>query len=346
MKKMISAVMAAVMLFSIASSVNLTAFAATSGVWEYEINTDGTASISAYNGSGGDVTIPSSLNGVTVTAIYYDAFKGCSNVNYITIPSTIKTMGEGVFLECTNLKSIYVDNGNQNYSSMDGVLFSKDKRKLIQHPAGNSRSSYTVPDSVTSLEKYTFTNCHNLMNISLHDGIYIPSCKAFYYSGYYEDNRNWDGDALYIDNYFIELLRADGDFYVKEGTKSIAGCAFETLKLLSSVHLPDGLTTIGEYAFRKCTGLESVRIPDSTTQLGIGAFNACSSMEYITLPNKLTNIGLGAFAYCSALKSIALPNQLTEIPPMMFMGCESLTDVNIPKSVTVINPFAFDSCVL
>jgi hypothetical protein len=76
-----------------------------------------------------------------------------------------------VFIECTNLTSITVDNANANYSSLDGVLFNKNKTTLILFPGGKGGSYTTIPNSVTSIGDYAFEFCTNLTSITIPNSV-------------------------------------------------------------------------------------------------------------------------------------------------------------------------------
>ncbi|MDO4487173.1 MAG: leucine-rich repeat domain-containing protein [Bacillota bacterium] len=105
------------------------------------------------------ITIPSS-----VTSIGIKAFHGCKFTS-INIPGSVKTIGSGAF-RCGSLTSITVDPNSSNYSSADGVLFNKDKTELIHYPAGNTRTSYSIPGSVTSIVDNAFRSCQNLESVT------------------------------------------------------------------------------------------------------------------------------------------------------------------------------------
>ena len=96
----------------------------------------------------------------SVTSIGDYAFSDCMDLASVTIGNSVTSIGEGAFSGCTSLESITVDENNQNYSSDErGTLFNKDKTTLIQYPIGNSATSYQIPDSVTSIGDYAFSDC-------------------------------------------------------------------------------------------------------------------------------------------------------------------------------------------
>ena len=121
------------------------------------------------------ITIPDS-----VTSIGISAFYECSGLTSITIPDSVTSIGDRAFHSCCSLTSITVDNNNTAYSSDEyGVLFNKDKTMLIQYPKGNTRSAYTIPDSVTSIGARAFYECSGLTSITIPDSVTSSGEDAF-----------------------------------------------------------------------------------------------------------------------------------------------------------------------
>ena len=112
---------------------------------EYWVNEDNTVTISRCAKDVTEVSIPSEIEGATVTVISGDTFFKCVDLKKVTIPSTVTSIGYDTFLGCTSLENIVVDAENKNYISEDGILFDKDKTELIQYPAAKAGVSYTVP---------------------------------------------------------------------------------------------------------------------------------------------------------------------------------------------------------
>ena len=103
-----------------------------------------------------------------LTTIEDIAFESCTNLTTITIPSSVTNIVEDAFVICTQLESISVDPGNTAYSSdSNGVLFNISKTILIQYPLGNSSTTYTIPNTVTSISDYAFYFAQHLISISI-----------------------------------------------------------------------------------------------------------------------------------------------------------------------------------
>jgi hypothetical protein len=144
-------------------SIGETAFGGFSGLTSVTIPSSVTTigdNAFAYCTTLPSVTIPNS-----VKTIGWGAFSGCKNLTTITIPSSVMNIDERAFFQSYNLTSIDVAPDNIHYSSVDGVLFNKNKTTLLICPQGK-KGAYTIPNSVTSLGKIAFKNCRNLTSIT------------------------------------------------------------------------------------------------------------------------------------------------------------------------------------
>ena len=141
----------------------------------------GMATITGYVWTGGDMRIPAAIDGIPVAAIanraFADnqsistvvigdgvksigdhAFQSCRKLIQIGVPPGVVVIGSGAFDGCVKLTSIAVDQANQPYSSVDGVLFDKDKTVLVRCPEGKS-GNCVVPASVNEITGSAFKDC-------------------------------------------------------------------------------------------------------------------------------------------------------------------------------------------
>ena len=132
--------------------------------------------IAAYTGTAAELTIPDQLNGLPVSAIY----SICSeSVTSVTIPAGVTDVDGSSFGECTSLTTINVSADNENYCSVDGMLFSKDKTELLCYPAGRTASSFTIPAGVTSISWNAFSSCTALTSVTIPSGVTSIKGGAF-----------------------------------------------------------------------------------------------------------------------------------------------------------------------
>ena len=286
---------------------------------------------SAFYGCGSltSITIPDS-----VTSIGTQAFLYCDSLTSITIPNSVTRIGSYAFNGCKKLTQINVDKANTAYSSENGVLFNKEKTELIRYPAGKTDTSYSIPDSVTSIGDYAFRDCSRLTSITIPDGVTSIGYRAFDGCGsltsvYISDIASWCGIAF--DGSDSNPLGRGANLYLNG-------------KLVTNLVIPSSVTSIGDSAFEYCSSLTSITIPNSVTSIGSAAFYGCKGLTSITIPDSVTSIGSSAFSGCEGLTSITIPDSVTSIGGYAFYGCKGLTSITIPDSVTSIGYSAFYGC--
>ncbi len=116
--------------------------------------------------------------GNSVTTIGSNAFGGCGTLKSIIIPSSVTSISSA-FSDCKKLEEFIVAEQNQNYSSIEGVLYNKDKTAIIRFPQGKSVPSYVILNSVTAIVTCAFYNCTSLSNITIGNNITTIEASAF-----------------------------------------------------------------------------------------------------------------------------------------------------------------------
>ena len=245
-------------------------------------------------GKQGAYTIPNS-----VTSIEEYAFYSCHGLTSLTISNSVTEIGYDAFQFCTNLSDFNVADDNPNYSSINGVLFNKEKTTLLFYPPGKW-GSYSIPDATTTINNSAFFWCEKLISITIPNSVTNIGSQAFYYCS--------NLSSVTIPN----------------SVTSIGWGAFSDCSSLTSATISNSLTSIESGLFSDCSHLQSVIIPNSVTSIGDYAFYGCSGLTSVTIPNSVTNIGDDAFYGCSGLTSITIPNSVTSIDGGAF-DCENAT---------------------
>ena len=184
----------------------------------------------------------------------------------------------------------------------------------------SSLKEITIPSGVTSIEKNTFDGCSSLQQITIPDSVINIGDDTFY---------------------GCESLQ---QITIPNSVTSIGRWAFCSCRALTQITIPDSVTSIGVGVFADCQALTQVTIPDGVTSIGISAFSECSSLQQITIPDSVINIGDNTFYGCESLQQITIPDGVTSIEDAAFCGCNSLKEITIPDGVTSIGYVAFHEC--
>lgn len=343
----------------------------TSGNYQYKVLDDNTICISRYIGDETNATIPAKINGLTVTTIGKNAFAqtglGCLN-----IPASITDIKPNAF-KFSGFNKIEVDKNNLNYTSINGVLFSKDKTVLLAYPKENSATSYIIPDGVKIIESTAFMGTSNLNSIVIPNGVTTIKENAFYLCSNLKNvsiptsvksigEYAFDFSACTKENYgyYIGncLIGADneinGNFTIKDGTRLVADSALREIDNLGNISIPASVEIIGDCAFLNFSSesLKNITVANEnkyfSSENGV-LFNKnktellcypCGKNETTyTVPNTVTKLAKVSFSGCK-LNKLNLPDNLKYIDESAFTET-SLKTLSIPESVEYIGKYTF-----
>lgn len=199
----------------------------------------------------------------------------CCNeyIEMIYIGKDVRNLEYNCFYYCTNLKAVLVDPANENYTSVDGVLYNNEMTEIIIHPIKNNEYRASLSMSIKAPESKN--DC----------AAYLTAFGEMF--GYDEEKRS---DII---KNAIETIGAN--FVIPESVTKIADFCFNYCDKLVYVKIPEGVTEFGQMAFFKCASLESIYIPDGVVSIGADALSYCEKLNYIFVPESVKTIGHHAF---------------------------------------------------
>lgn len=243
-----------------------------SGDFTYTIDGDGNAHITNCASGETEIAIPENLDGAKVTEIDAKAFRAV-HPEKITIPASIEYISaDNPFAPCMSVKEIVVDDKNENYCAVDGVLYSKDMKKLLFYPNKKSVKSFNIPDGVEEVGIAAISETE-LEEITLPDSLSVIDRHSFSF--------NASLKSIDMSNTSIEYVDA---------------MAFVNCTSLKEVLFSDSTVTIGLAAFLNCESLEEVTLPPALEEVLQSAFMGTALTE-IKIPSSVANIGYNAFGY-------------------------------------------------
>ncbi|MBO4563424.1 MAG: leucine-rich repeat domain-containing protein [Clostridia bacterium] len=326
------------------------------------------------------VTLPDS-----VTSIGNSAFSGCSmltsvnmpamlgsigstafsasQITQVDLPASVTSLSSDSFSGCPALAAINVAEGNQNYCSVGGVLYVKDKSVLLCCPGGYS-GAYEIDPVCTEIHYDAFQNCMLLTGVTIPASVTKIGNQAFQSSGITSitipetvtvlENSFCQSCASLTEatvNASVELLDSYSFNGCSELTTVVLGpsiknfgtAVFGYCPMLSSITLPAQLEAIPDNCFQGCYALSGIEIPETVTSIGMYAFESCSSITEFILPAGLESIGTGAFGR-TAISTITIPAGVTTINGNICSNCQNLTEVDLLGEITYVGGSAFSNC--
>lgn len=295
----------------------------------------------------GDVVIPATLGGYKVrnfgeafkgktaitsitlpegiSSIAYYAFNNCKNLEYVYISSTVTYVSSRAFDNTSSLKRIEVSESSSSFCSENGVLYNKAMTELIAYPAACEIKSFDMPDSVISVNEYSFAN-GSLEEITFSDACVQVGRYAFY------------SNSKLVTVNFNDAIQTIGDN------------AFASCRKLENMTLPSTLTEIKTYTFAWCDSLKEIIIPEGVKTIAKKGFYSCDGATLISISSTVESIGALAFDDYSRLEKITVAEnnsyftadengilfnkdktELIKVPE-----CNGITEYSVPGTVLKI----------
>ena len=240
-----------------------------------------------------DLTIPETLDGHPVTEIAADAFAYHLALNRLTVPGTVKTVGDRAFFACAGLRDV-------NLLTGIGTVGAKAFSGCLSLETADIGEGIALGDAA-------FAACPRLAGVTLPNSFTLAGSDAF----------TGDTAAVFANHGFLYTF--SGGAAVLTGHTGLGG----------AIALPGTLngcpvTAVGKGAFRGRTDLTGVTFPAGITSVGEEAF-AASGLTALTLPASVASVGARAFADCASLTDVTVESGEIAVDPTAFAGCTVLT---------------------
>ena len=303
MKKLLCAVLSGIMAFStFAVAVPITASAAESqesvsatyGDFEYTLEDDYTCTITKYNGSAANVTIPSTIYGNKVSAIGRYAFEENPNIKKVSMPNSVKIIDRGAFWYCGNLESVTMPTG---LKEIGRCAFYETNLKSVVLPTGlkyisneafkfcynlktvtlpntveslgdacfgscTSMQSISIPNSVKDMRWSTFDRCTSLKTVTIGSGVDIMNAYSVF-------GGCTSLESITVNSANKDFSSANGILYNKYKSEILL---YPINKKDTAYTVPSSIDTLYEMSANGNTYLKTVTIPSNIKDIGDYAF--------------------------------------------------------------------------
>ena len=287
-----------------------------------------------YTGDQEHVKIPN-----YVTSIGESVFRNRINLKSIELPDSVLVINYDAFAGCTSLEGIKLPDSLQCIGN--GVF--QDCTSL---------RSIHIPKNVREIHSRIVEGCTSLESITVEKGnrYFGSEGNCLFYLSRQLWNENRDVVKIIHSGCKNSIIPDDGSVY------EIGFAAFCGHTSLTSIKIPDSVKEIGQYAFTGCSGLTSINFPDGLEFIDDAAFRNCTELKSIHIPSGLTRLSARdpVFSGCGGLESITVGennpkyigtgNCLIDLErKMLLQGCNN-SIIPSDGSVTSIDWSAFKNC--
>jgi len=217
------------------------------------------------------------------------------------------------------IEYVEVDSNNQNYCSIDGVIYNKDTTKLLLYPRCRKKNTFLIPTTVKKIGPYAFTNSQYIKRIKIPNTITVIGSGAFSHCRFLK--------SIEFSNCLDSI-----------NNNAFASCGFKNMQI------PNSVIYFGNGVFQNCNSLKYIKLSSSLVSIPALTFINCEKLKSIEIPLRVKVISSSAFNNCSNLKSVILSDSLLFIGRKAFYECEKLTEIILPNSVQFIGESAFLDC--
>lgn len=260
------------------------------------------------------LTTPDSLK-----HIGYNTFLDCQNLTTVHIGKSVETVGRGPFRMCTELAEISVQEENENFAVVDGVLYNKQLSAVIRCPH-KLTGDVIIPRSVTKINAYAFEWCTEIESVDIPEG------------------------CVFIGNSAFSVCENLSDVILPESMEYIDHYAFSYCNSIESITVPDNVYYLGKYAFTCCMELKEVALGNKITILKEGLFESAEKLNIVNLGENIEEISCSAFEFTKYISNVSKYKNglLIASEKYLIKVAPDIVNCTIPSGVTVIADGAFE----
>ncbi len=306
---------------------------------------------------------------------------GDDSLKQITLPASLCEYEADIYSsidDCSSLEAIYVDESNQNFVSIDGNLYSKDRTTLYRVPAAKTNcaidsntttitpfaasyctklASVSFSDEITSIGKYAFYSCESLKEANIPDSVTAIGLFAFKDCTNLEsatlpnNTHSWTPNGMFNGCNNIKTIHNVKTYLDEYFQNSIGVKSYDLMYQINDVVVPKSMKTISYCGTRVLPGVLSgtsastIILSPNTTELVDYAFDHSANLTTLDFNGaQIANIPQYCFKECNSLIQFEVPDGVTAISQYSFQGCSKLENLTVPISVTTFYSFALDGC--
>ena len=327
-----------------------------------------------------------------LTEIGNSAFRSCGSLTDIVLPDTLKTIGSYAFQNCVSisgtlnipasvesigtaalivlgLEEFTVDADSQHFTAFEGILYSKDMKRLIVCPTEKVCIDFVMPNTVEIVEESAFRVCNGLSGtLTLSSNLTTIKAAAFYFAQRLSGTLTIPASVTTIEGNvfshsgFSEIVVAEGNTVYKSQDGVLYNAAMTSLvqyprsKKGASFTIPSTVTRIESHAFGSCTILTSVTLPSNLQYIsGMAFYRAENLTGELVIPSTVTYIGEAAFSSCN-YSSFSINNAYyTTVDGVLYNAAKTqlinyptgstAESFTVPNTVTHIGYYAFRDAI-
>lgn len=235
----------------------------------------------------------------------------------IVIPSTVISLGENMFYQCSALQTIEVDKDNPFYCVENQLLMNKEKTVILAYPTASLAETLMIPEGVLTIPDKIFANAVHLKEVT------IPSTVISI------------GEAAFKNAQMLEIVHFDAVLVKSIPVECFAYCSSLKTVLFAS---DNQIETLEQECFRSCTSLSSITIPENVITVGVASFYLCEQLDATLIFSEecvITRLEEACFGYAfKADSQLVIPSSVQVIDGQAFLGTTNLIAVSFAEQST------------